>query len=142
MSFDISFEGGPDNDHVVARGRIQLGTEVEWFESPLSLWSRGDYECHWQRAALQLIGGEAASFVVSIDDLTDSGERWVAWPQGGHVLFQNWVTVPTLPAESAYDHNQPEAAPSFPPPPNPGAAEPSTWAVPQADLVEWTKGRP
>jgi hypothetical protein len=113
LTFSIAFDENAAHEPTFgdAVGHIQLGTEVELFESRFGYWSRGDYEQHWRKAAAQLLAGNAASFVVDIsspprsdeeigiasrqgaegNDLPPSfalervvsavGLRWIAWPQ-------------------------------------------------------------
>jgi hypothetical protein len=142
MSFDISFDDRPATSHFLASGCIELGGERESFESLITYWSRDDYESHWHRAATRLIEGSPASFVVSIDGPTETvGERWVAWPDRKvQIVFRNWLILPELPPESAFDPEQPETAPNDPPR-NVGGPEPSTWVVPYMDVVSWARAR-
>lgn len=109
MSFDLSFDRDPGSgDSHEARGRVRLDDLEETFFAPLSFWSTEDYERQWIDAAMRLLRGEPACFVVGLDEADHPfGHRWMAWPKDGdRALFQDWLILPT----SDFDPKDPQAS--------------------------------
>jgi CdiI N-terminal domain len=93
-----------DDDSAV--GTITLGSFKETFESPLSFWTRNDYEAHWVHALERLVDGSESTALVTemYDPLSANFITW--WPAyrfGSKVRFHNQLlllahlSIPLLP---------------------------------------------
>jgi hypothetical protein len=74
-------------------GRVTLGTSVEDFLAPLSLWSREEYEQQWREAATRLLNGEErTAFFTSAFQFW-----WAMWQDEGDIrVHEEFLTAERL----------------------------------------------
>ena len=107
--FSISFSGEPleypfdDPSIPAAPGKLVLGTSEEEFLANLSIWSKSDYEAHWERELRALVEGNSkVALVVSYDDpkAASNLEIWRVYRDEESAHFQNQLlSYDNLPAD-------------------------------------------
>ncbi len=72
-----------------ALGRIHLDDYSSLFLSSLRYWSVRDYEHHWKAQAAELLAGQSAAFVTTIDNPPEQSHifRWLAYPFESEIRF-------------------------------------------------------
>ena len=132
--FDIAFDTDgvefEDAGQLVLRGSLRLGTDVEPFVAPLSLWARRDYEAQWRAAARHLLTSNRASTAF----VTAAGEFcWPAWRTDAEIVLREVLLIPESGFNLAAPHEDVPARSSVPE----DGYHVSEWRVALRDIEEY-----
>lgn len=89
---DLPLEYPYDNTAVpAAPGALVIGHYTEDFLANLALWSKPDYEAHWQRELQAFANGRLKVALIVSYDHPKSGEIWCIYRDGEWARFQNQI---------------------------------------------------